>query len=757
MIRLLLLLLFFYTQLFSTTIKSIEFEGMVHLSKSVAKRMLTFKEGDTLSEKEIDTAIKTFFKQGYFSDIWVDNYDGKIIFNFKEKPIISKIQMKGYKESDKETQAALLQIKKGAIYDVKRLESVKKRIIDALSQEGKIDSVVEIETEHLENGSVKVTFLVNEGEKIIIEQLDYSGVKGLDSELFDDVIANKEHEFMGWFWGRNDGEMQLSQMQYDPLRIRDLYMQYGYLDAKVDEPFVRVDFDHYTAQMSYQLIEGEVYRVNDIVLQQRTKVISDEALRDVVKLKMNEAFNIKTFREDSERIKTAIADLGYAFVQVVPDLRKDKEKKTVEVVYSIKPGEKVRIRNVIIAGNNRTLDRIIRRELYLGPGDIYNLTDLKDSRNSLGRTGYFENTTIEEKRISTNTMDLIVKVKEAPTGNIQLGGGYGSYGGLLLTVGVNDRNIFGSGINMGVQLEKSELTQNYSFNISNPRLNDSDFSGNFSIYSSSYEYNDYTVNSQGVSIGTGHRFTRHITGYLGYTYADTGYEDYSSSVFDSYYAVFFESYAKSSLIVSATFDNTDDYYLPREGFVVKQSFERSGLGGDADYLKSRTNFNIYKGLKEFIGIDLIARYKARYNYAEDRGYLPLAERFYLGGIRSIRGYESYSLAPSYIDENGQKRRIGGKQTFSNNVELSMPLLPKAKMRLAAFYDWGWITGSIPDHVAYNNIPTEGNYQEITRSSYGLSLEWFSPMGPIQLIYADAIDPQPGDRTTHFEFIIGQRF
>jgi outer membrane protein insertion porin family len=745
------------TQLFATTITSIKFEGMVHLSESVAKRMLGFKEGDTLDEEAVDKAIKRFFKQGYFADIWVDNADGVITFHFKEKPIISKIEMKGYKENDDEAQEALLQIKKGSIYDEKRLEAVKKRIIDALSQEGKIDSVVEIETEHLDNGSVKVTFRVNEGENIIIEQLDYSGVKGLDPELFDDVIANKEHEFMGWFWGRNDGKMQLAQMQYDPLRIRDLYMQYGYLDAKVDEPFVRVDFDHYTAQMSYQLVEGDIYRVSDIILQQRTKVMSEEALRDVIKLKMNEAFNIKTFREDSERIKTAIADLGYAFVQVVPDLRKDKETKSVEVVYRINPGEKVRIRNVIIAGNNRTLDRIIRRELYLGPGDMYNLTDLKDSRNALGRTGYFENTTIEEKRIDTHTMDLVVKVKEAPTGNIQLGGGYGSYGGILLTVGVNDRNIFGSGINMGIQLEKSQLTQNYSFNISNPRMNDSDFSGNFSVYHSSYEYNDYTVNSQGVTVGTGHRFTRHITGYIGYTYADTGYQDYASSVFDSYYAVFFESYAKSSITVSATFDNTDDYYLPREGVVAMQSFERSGIGGDADYFKSRTTFAAYRGMQEWLDFDLIARYKARYYYAEDKGYLPLAERFYMGGMRSVRGYESYSLAPSYIDENGQRRRIGGTQTFSNNFELSAPLVPKAKMRLAAFYDWGWITGRVPTHVAYNNIPTHGYSQDITRSSYGLALEWFSPMGPIQLIYANAIDPQPGDRTTHFEFTIGQRF
>ncbi len=301
------------------------------------------------------------------------------------------------------------------------------------------------------------------------------------------------------------------------------------------------------------------------------------------------------------------------------------------------------------------------------------------------------------------------------------------------------------------------MSENYSFNISNPRLNDSDFSGNFSIYKTRYDYNDYTVNTEGISVGTGHRFTRHITGYLGYTYADNGYDNFGSSVFDSYYSIFFESYAKSSVTVSATFDNTDDYYLPREGFIASQSFERGGLGADAEFFKSRTNFAAYQGLNEWLGADIIFRYKARYNHVTDLGYLPIAERFYMGGIRSVRGYESYSLSPSYVDENGVTRRMGGTQTFSNNFELSFPLLPKAKMRVAAFYDWGWIYGKVPEHVAYHNIPTAGNEQEISRSSYGAALEWFSPMGPIQFVYATPIDPQKGDRKSYFEFTIGQRF
>jgi len=733
----------FTLTLSAEVVKEIHYDGMVHISKPVALRMLSFDKGDDIDMKMVDVAIKKYFNQGYFNDIWTEFEDGKLTFYFKEKAIISKVELQGWKESDEEVQESVIQIKKGTLYDEKVLQSAKKRIIDAISQEGKIDSVVEIQTEYLENGSIKVLFIVNEGEEITIEKLDYQGVYGLDSDDFDTVIANKKHQFMGWFWGRNDGKMSLRDLEYDNLRIRDYYMQYGYLDAKISEPFVRVNFNHYTADMSYIVDEGDSYTISKVTIYQATQVMDESLLRDVVSLKEGEVFNIKHFRNDSDKIKTLIADKSYAFVQVVPDLKKNKEDKTVEVIFKINPGHKVKIRDVVISGNNRTLDRIIRRELYLGPNDMYSLTDLKDSRNAIGRLGFFDGTTIEEKRINNQTMDLIVKLKEAPTGNVQLGGGYGSYGGILLSVGVSDRNLWGSGINVGVKAEKSQTTENYSFNISNTRLNDSDFSGNFSIYHSKYDYNDYSVNSDGVSVGVGHRFSRFISGYIGYGYSGNSYEFDDTLDVTTTDTFFFEDYTKSGITISAKWDNTDDYYLPRVGFDLSQSFEKTGVGADANYLKSRTNFGKYNGLEEYLGFDAIFRYKAKLNIVVDNGYIPLAEKFYLGGIGSIRGYQAYSLSPTIIDNNGVIRRVGGKKSFANSLELSLPLIPKAKMRLVAFTDWGFIG--------------DDDISEISRGGYGLGIEWFSPVGPIQLVFPRALNEQSGDRTSSFEFSMGQRF
>ena len=725
------------------TIQSIKYKGMVHISENVALRMLPFEIGDDINEVMADEAVKKYFQQGYFTDAWVDFTDGVLTFHFIEKPVISKIVLEGWKETEEEEiLSTVIQIKSGSLYNEKKLEDAKKRIAQAISQEGKIDSVVEVEKELLDNGSIKITFIVNEGETIVIENLTYDGVKELDSDDFDDVIANKEHEFMGWLFGRNDGEMKLDDLAYDNLRIRDYYMQNGFLDSQVGTPFVRVNFDSYTADMSYQIEEGGVYTISSVSINQVENVIEDEKIREVITLKDTEVFNIKTFRDNAKAIKTLIADKSYAFVEVIPDLKKNEKEHTVDVVFKVIPGEKVRIRNVIIAGNARTLDRIIRRELFLGAGDMYSLTDLEDSKSSLGRLGFFDETTIEEKRINENTMDLVVKVKEAPTGNIQVGGGYGSYGGIMVTLGVSDKNIWGSGIGMGVTVERSETTESASFNIDNSRLNDSDFSGNFSIHASTNDYYDYVINSKGITLGTGHRFSRYISGYLSYGFSDNTYDisDLNTSFIDP---TSLQSYSKSGLTLSVKYDSTDDFYLPRKGMAISQSLEKTGLGGDVDFIKSRTTFGKYVGLEDYVGFDAIARYKARYNHLLGEGFIPFAEKFYMGGIGSVRGYESYSIGSARTGSTFTQSSSGGKQTFSNSAEISFPLIPKAKMRLVTFLDWGFIG--------------EDKLTEYSRGGYGAGLEWFSPVGPIQLMFAQPLNQQADDRTAVFEFTMGQRF
>jgi len=730
------------TFLNATTIKEIRFDSLIHISPSIAKEMIGFSTGEELDIKKIDGSIKRLYNQGYFEDIWVEEQNGVITYHFSEKPLISKVIIDGLTESDTEKYYDALNLKKGATYDYKRLLSAKSRLLEAISEKGTVDSIVEVKTEKLDNGSMVVRFIVNKGEKIIIESVTFDGAKAFDRDELEDEAINRQEEFLGWLFGRNDGEMKVTELSNDPLRIRELYMKKGYLDAEVQKPYVDVDFNRYRAKIAYNISEGPEYTTKDIQINISKDGITDFAeVRKKFKLKVGEVFDIESFRSDMEKIKFDVADKGYAFTQVNPDLQKDKESGEVTVVYSVNPGEIVYINDVIISGNSRTLDRVIRREMYLVPGSLYSMTDLKDSRNALGRTGYFEDTSVEERRVSDDKIDLIVKVKEAPTGSVQVGGGYGSYGGLLISASLSDRNIFGSGINVGLQFDNSEINKRQEFSISNPRVFDSDYSGSFRIFNNEFESYDFTVAQFGGTVAGGRKFNRFLSGSVAYNYVDSQLSDLlGGTLTNSNNNIVYDNrpYQKSSISTALSFDNTDDFYIPREGYAISGSLEFAGIGGTAKYIKGVSKFNAYRGLEEWINFDAIVRYKSTLNYIEDTGFVPINEKFFSGGIGTIRGYETYSLSPIV---NGS--RTGGNMSFSNSAEVSIPLIPDAKLRMALFVDYGFIG--------------EDSFDEITRGGYGVAAEWFSPMGPIQLIFAQPIGEEAADRTAAFEFTIGQRF
>ncbi len=719
-------------------IKEIKFEGLIHLSPEIAKEIIGISPGEPIDIEKVDEAIKKLYAQGYFDDIWVTEERGVLTFHFKEKPVISQIVFVGYGESKKDELLSQIGLKKGDIYDERKIEKAAEKLRSIIEAEGYFDTAIEPETETLKNGSVKVKFVINKGENIIIKKLNLCGAEHFEKGEIESVLANRERDFMGWMWGLNDGKVKIGQLEYEAPRIRDFYMRHGYLDAKVDPPLLRVDFNQYRAILDFKIKEGAVYRVKDVVIELAEPVIDPKKLKEDLRVDPGEIFNIDDLRRDMEKIREKIANLGYAYVRVVPDFEKDEKSHTAIVKYRIFPGKKVHIRDVIISGNSRTLDRVIRREIFLAPGDTYNLTDLKDSKSALMRTGYFEKVVIDERRVSENEMDLVVNVKETQTGNIMLGGGYGSYDGFIVNASINDRNIFGSGISVGISLDFSRRRSYFNFNVTNPRIFDSDYSVGFNAYNSQYESYDYTENRKGGSINIGRQIARYWHAGLSYQYfstqltgMDPDYPDY-----DLYYDKPFDT---SAVTPSLKFNNTDDYYLPRHGMIFGISAEYAGIGGSARFNKNYLNLSVFRGLEDEINYDLILRYKARLGFIPWSEKLPVNEKFFMGGIRTVRGYQSGSISDK--DANGYL--LGGKYTFSNSIEASIPLVDAAKMRLAFFLDYGMIG--------------ENAFTDQKRAGTGVTLEWFSPMGPISLVFARPLMQKDGDQTSSFEFTMGTQF
>ena len=746
-------------------ITQIEYQGLSHLSKQMAQEISGIHIGDKMDSSTIDDSILKLYNQGYFEDVWVEKGSrGKLIYHFKEKPSIANVEISGFGENG----ISILNsfgIKRGGLYDAEALKEAKEKLAKVLQSKGNYDSIVNVKVKPVgdHNQAVSIVFDVNKGQKIHIEQVHYNGAKRLDTSDIEDGLVNTEAGLLGILPFLGKGEVKVDQLEYDSYRIKENYLKNGYLDAKVSKPLMKVDYSNYTAQIDYNIQEGQQYKVGSISIGPKIKGLNILELIEDLRLKQGRVFDIKKMRKDISMITDAVGNLGYAFAKVTPNINKLSQNGIVNIQYNIVLGKKVTINDVFISGNSTTKDRVIRRYVYLSPGDLFNATDLKDSKSALARTGFFDKVDIQSQRVSEDKINLIVKVQEAHTGNLSFGGGFGSYEGFMVNASISDKNFFGTGWNTSLGFEFSKVAKNFNLSFVNPRIWDSLYSLGLNVYKKEYEYDDYTEDSLGATLNVGRQFYRHIYVSVGVGYVDnesTYNDDYDSDAL----AVFYDDqYEKISGYANIKWDNTDDYYMPRNGYIASIAGEFASMDGDLkqenidrgytkfdNFIKLNAKFGAYYGLEDMIDYDMILRFKARYTkiISQDDEYIPIAERLFMGGLSSVRGYQSYSLSPELSGD-----RIGGTERMSFTAEASIPLSEAAKMRLAFFYDYGILKS--------DSVPTESgtdlHFDDIKRSSTGAMIEWQSPFGPVNLIFAYPLDDKSGDDTTSFEFSMGTKF
>ncbi|WQX21391.1 outer membrane protein assembly factor BamA [Helicobacter pylori] len=842
-------------------VKSISYVGLSYMSDMLANEIVKIRVGDIVDSKKIDTAVLALFNQGYFKDVYATFEGGILEFHFDEKARIAGVEIKGYgTEKEKDGLKSQMGIKKGDTFDEQKLEHAKTALKTALEGQGYYGSVVEVRTEKVSEGALLIVFDVNRGDSIYIKQSIYEGSAKLKRRMIESLSANKQRDFMGWMWGLNDGKLRLDQLEYDSMRIQDVYMRRGYLDAHISSPFLKTDFSTHDAKLHYKVKEGIQYRISDILIEIDNPVVPLKTLEKALKVKRKDVFNIEHLRADAQILKTEIADKGYAFAVVKPDLDKDEKNGLVKVIYRIEVGDMVYINDVIISGNQRTSDRIIRRELLLGPKDKYNLTKLRNSENSLRRLGFFSKVKIEEKRVNSSLMDLLVSVEEGRTGQLQFGLGYGSYGGLMLNGSVSERNLFGTGQSMSLYANIATgggrsypgmprgAGRMFAGNLSltNPRIFDSWYSSTINLYADYRISYQYIQQGGGFGVNVGRMLGNRTHVSLGYNLNVTKLLGFSSPLYNRYYSSTkqiiipsqpvcvsslglllglrqvqscstpgstrvgqtppvtglwdrdYHTPITSSFTLDVSYDNTDDYYFPRNGVIFSSYATMSGLpssgtlnswnglGGNVRNTKIYGKFAAYHHLQKYLLIDLIARFKTQggyiFRYNTD-DYLPLNSTFYMGGVTTVRGFRNGSITPK--DEFGLW--LGGDGIFTASTELSYGVLKAAKMRLAWFFDFGFLTFKTPTRGSffYNAPTTTANFKDYGvigagferatwRASTGLQIEWISPMGPLVLIFPIAFfnqwgdgngkkckglcfNPNMDDYTQHFEFSMGTRF
>jgi len=657
---------------------------------------------------------------------------------------IDSIAIKGF---DADKLKPIIGIKVGDTYSPAKVAQAEKIIAQALRSTGypkaKVSSSISDKGK-----AVGVTFDVAKGNRLKITKINFIGNNHVPAEELKKSLVNKEAQFMGWFPGRSNGVANINQLKYDAMRVQDEYFKRGYIDAQVSTPKMDVN-EKNEVTLTYKIKEGKPYKVSSVGLSVGKVVGTDkQKLKEQLLLKKGEVFDVSKLRKDIRNTSETLGDLGYAYAKVMPGFRKNNRNKSMGVHYKVIPGARVMIGDVLIKGNKKTKDHVVRRYIDLTPGELYSYTDIKESRKALLRTGYFDEVKITPKKVNAKKMNLEVDVKDAKTGSFSFGGGYGSADGWLIDGSIKERNFLGTGIEVGVSVDYSEVTHSYSLSVKDPMVFDSKYSisaGLFrseSDYSESDVYDDFAYQSKdetGGYISLGRQLTRNLYASIGYSYKDVEYGDINESAVNR---LDYEDYTKSSLIASLVYNTTDDYYTPREGIYSKLNFEYAGLGDDSvEFMRYDMKFAAYYGLEDQIDYDLILRYKLRASYIDyDTGeYVPVAERLYLGGAsRGIRGFKSGTIAPKTGDY-----RTGGYRSYAMSIEASIPLSEASRMRLTFFADYGEIGESSFD---------------ITQKSVGAQVEWRSPFGPINLVFAKAIDPdeEHGDTAT-FEFNIGGRF
>ncbi len=585
-------------------------------------------------------------------------------------------------------------------------------------------------------GMAKATPVQKKKQKIEIKAVKFIGVKNVPIDELKEVLVNKKSSFFGLV--SINGKYRPKELKGDAMRIRDVYYQHGYLDAQIGRPQVTVDPATSEATVTYRVREGLPYKVSSVRLVKH-RGIDAAVIQKQLKLKSGNIFNVATLREDIRTITTNIGDKGYAFAQVQPRFRKNSRNHTISVAYFVRPGSKGYIHNIRIHGNTKTKESVIRSYITLAPGDRYRLSDLIDAQNELSRSGYFETVSLRPVHTRGNKVDIDVNVKEAKTGSIMGAAGYDSLEGIFVEGSYSEKNMFGTGISASLSASYSKLKKNGTLSFDDPRV-----AGTmFGLYGGLFRTD--TVDDESVTYGFNKKETG---GYLGlrrkinselsvsmdYNYNDVRYSDINTTKFPTG----LKDYIKSSIGLSVTYNNTDNFYTPRKGIYAKGRVEYSGLGSGANfakYFKSSLKFAAYYGLRDQIGYDLILRYKMQGNYIHDLGFVPEAERFHLGGYyNGVRGYRSASIHPG---------EGGGLMSMVNSIEASIPLSEKNKIRLTAFADYGMIGNTKLD--------------EVVKKSVGAQIEWRSPMGDVNFVLAKAIGAEATDDTSSFEFTIGKEF
>jgi outer membrane protein insertion porin family len=720
-------------------------EGNQILDKDVIILKAKTQVGQPYDPKSVNDDLKRLFETGYFEDVQIrlENAPGgkKLVFVVKEKPRIQAVGVIGSGEVDQDKILETMSTKAGSILNLKVLAEDLEKIRELYRKEGFYKTEVNYELEQTDPRIARLNIIVKEPKKLYIREVKIEGVSQVDADDLRDELSTSERRF--WSWATGSGVLKEEMLERDVAAIENFYANRGYVDVKVGQP--DVEYGDNGIAVIFRVSEGDRYKVGKVGFT-GDLFMDNDTLMQIVKLDQlaeeGSYFDRSVVRDDLNLLTEMYGDFGYAFAQADVDLMKNEADKTIDVNYSVNKGRRVYIRRVLIEGNEKTRDNVIRREMRLGDGSLFNGTLVRRSNERLDRLDYFEKVDIETVPTENPTeVDLKVKVKDKNTGAFSLGAGYSTYDSVFFGGSVEERNVFGKGYHAKFQGMISGSSSRFILTLMNPRFNDSNLTTGISLYDLYKKYDDYSKETIGAKLTFGYPLGEYTM--LTWSYRLDRYRIYDTNWYPSSVIASSEgTHWSSSVMVEADRDTTDSATRPTKGTKNTVSIEYAGgvLQGDDDFIRPIVTSNYFHPLPW----DLVFHWRGSAGALfENGGDIPVFERFYLGGIENVRGYEQNKISPK---DSRTGERIGGKLMFFTNFETVYPISKSNGVWGLVFFDAGntWAANTEMDWSLYKSV--------------GAGLRWYSPMGLIRVEYGYGLDAEANNLWPHqIGFSMGQSF
>jgi len=722
------------------TIAEVRVTGNKRIEADAIERVIKTVPGDIYSAKDLSRDLKAIYAMGYFDDVRIEAEEGPrgktIIFKVKEKPTVRVIRFKGNRVFDDEKIMENLSLSTGSILNVFKLEKNVKRI-ETLYKDKNYHNVQVTYTIHpLENEQADLEFNIQEGEKIWIKKITFEGNSAYSDRNLKKLMKTSEKGFFSWI--TSSGDLSQEDLERDADRIAAFYHNNGYIQAKVGDP--QVDFKPDGIYVTIKIDEGRRFKVGKVDITGDI-ILTKEELEKKLKISKQEYYSREVVRNDVLALADLYSDQGYAYADIIPKTDQDPDNLVVHITYTIAKGKEVYFEKIIISGNTKTRDKVIRRELNVYEQELYSGVRLKRGIRNLHRLDFFEDIKVNTERgHSDDTMVLKVNVTEKPTGAFSFGGGYSNDENLFGMASISQKNLFGKAQTLELKAQIGGTTNRFTLSFVEPWLFDIPLSAGIDLFNWQTDYDDYDKDAVGGRIKFSYPVWNYTRVFAGYTYEIDDIRNIDETASKTIKELEGEN-VTSSVRAGLKYDSRDKIFNPTRGSVHSVSVEYAGLGGDIAFTKFLLDTGWYIPiLWETVGF---IHGKTGQVTQNSGGILPDYEKFYLGGINSMRGFEWRGI--HLLDSDGAE--IGGEKFVQFNFEILVPLFKKAGVVGVVFYD----TGNV---YAENEGIDLGDLRE----SVGYGFRWYSPIGPIRIENGYIINPRPGeDDNGRWEFSMGAAF